>query len=344
MKQIVKSILYLGCLLILALQGCVSESTEEVTTALAATKQITKTSPIAITDASTRIAQASTITTSTTPFLTTTPTYIAPTVPTLNSADAKQLLDRMLSQNGGCELPCWWGIYPSETRWTDARAMLNSFVERIEEQIFTEQGADGNTHTTILAYVYFVRGIPSPEFSLETPGYFAIESVDGIVDSVLAYQDTASRFNLSDLLAEYGQPSEVYINTTSTSPTGKVPFSLVVYYAEKGILAFYHDNAPIVGDNIHFCTREKAPINLEAWFPSPITRQKVKEEFIAALDYWIFDTGLYPIQDVSNLTVDQFYLNFRDNNNTSCIVTLANKWINTNMFYIPTSTPLPTSP
>jgi len=343
MKPIVKITILLGCLFGLALNGCVSDSTEAVATPVIPTNQVPQTRPVITGEPTEGFAKTLTPTTSPTPILTNTPTYIASIIPTLNSVDAKQLLNRMLSGNGGCKLPCWWGIYPGETRWADTRATLNSFVERVEEQTFTEQGDDGNAHTINLAYVYFERGVLSPVFSLEMPGYFSVQSVDGIVDSVLAYQDTTSRFNLSDLLTEYEQPTEVYINTTSASPTGKVPFSLVAYYAEEGILAFYHDNASVVGDKIHFCAKEKAPINLQTWFPSSITNQKVKQEFIVALDYWIFDTGLYPIQDVSNLTVEQFYLNFEDRNNTSCIITPSNRWIITNPFYIPSSTPAATT-
>lgn len=344
MKQIVEVSLLLGFLVNLALQECVPESREAVASPEFPTKHVSQTPSEVTKEIYDGNSQTSTPVASPTPVSTNTSIYVAPIIPTLNSADAKQLLNRMLSQNGGCKLPCWLGIYPGETRWADARATLNSFVERIEEQKFTEPDADGNTHTIDLAYVYFERGVPSPEFSLETPGYFSVQSVDGIVQSVLAYQDTSSHFNLSDLLSEYGKPSEVYINTTFASPTGEVPFSLVVYYPNKGILAFYHENAPVVEDKIHFCAKEKGPINLEIWSPTEIITQKVKEEFITGLDYWLFDTGLHPVQDVSNLTVEQFYLNFSDTNNTTCIVTPSDRWIDASIFYIPTSTPSPTLP
>lgn len=33
---------------------------------------------------------------------------------------------RLLETNGGCELPCWWGITPGETTWEEAERLLSA--------------------------------------------------------------------------------------------------------------------------------------------------------------------------------------------------------------------------
>jgi len=228
--------------------------------------------------------------------------------------------------------------------------MLNSFVERIEEKTFIEQKVDGSPYMIEVALIYFERGVPEPLYSENAPGYFVIQSINGIVESILAFQNVASRYTLQNLLTENDPPLNVYINTTSASPTGKVPFNLVVDFSEKGFMAFYHDDAPVIGDSIYFCAKDYVPIELLVWNPSPDINQKEKEYFIEGLDYWIYDdsndSGLLPIQDASNLTLEQFYVNFR-NDNAACIVTSPPIWfdLTPSVYYdLLTSTPSPVSP
>ena len=273
--------------------------------------------------------------------------YVAPAYPTLIDSGAKLILNRMLNQNGGCQLPCWWGIHPGKTRWDDARITLYSFVGKIEELQYTEELANNETRRHTIAVIYYQRGEPpqisSPE---DDPGYFEIRSVDGIVDSISASQNTTLHFNLSNLLSEYGRPTGALINTTYASPTGEVPFNLVVYYEEKGIMAFYTEYAPIINEKIYFCFKNEAPIWLLLWNPSPAKNEQMKEAFLKGLDYWMYDTGFRSIQDASSSTSEQFYINFKDASNGSCLVTSTDTWSQQvyNFPTIPTSTPSPIYP
>lgn len=350
MKKHTKSVL-IGSLLTILLQGCLISNLSNEETLI----------PIISDDFAVQNLSTVTITnefiiptvSATLPPSSPTPTfsfqlvYTPSIIPTLKSEDAIVLLRRMLTQNGGCKLPCWWGITPGETRWLDAREMLNSFVERIEEDTYIEQEEDGSPYLIESALIYFERGVPEPPYSSNAPGYFGIRSINGIVESITASQDVTSQYTLQKILTENGPPQNIYINTTSASPTGKVPFSLLLDFSGKGFMAFYHDDAPIIGDTIYFCAEDYAPIILFIWSPSPEVNQKEKENFIEWLDYWIYDdSGLLPIQDASNLTLEQFYVNFR-NDNPACIVTSPPIWDNlTPSFYydLLTSTPSPVSP
>src|SRR3972149_10258120 len=46
------------------------------------------------------------------PTITLSPTPSLTALPTLDAVEAEKMLQSMLYQNGGCELPCWWGITP----------------------------------------------------------------------------------------------------------------------------------------------------------------------------------------------------------------------------------------
>jgi hypothetical protein len=58
-----------------------------------------------------------------------------PQVLSLEAEDA--LLVEMLATNGGCELPCWWGITPGVTRWEDAQRL---FLFLQQEHLFLVLG------------------------------------------------------------------------------------------------------------------------------------------------------------------------------------------------------------
>jgi hypothetical protein len=244
----------------------------------------------------------------------------------------------MLNRNGGCRLPCWWNIIPGETKLNDVRTTLYSFVGKIEELQYTDVSSDNATHQYIISVVYYQRD--------ETSDYFEMRSIDGVVESISANTDSSQNYSLANILTEIGRPTDVYINTTWASPTGKVPFNLVVYYEEDGILAFYPINeAPIINEKIYYCIKNIPPYWLYVWNSSPTINEQNKKAFLDGLDYWIYDSGFYSIQDTSNLTLEQFYVSFKDSNSESCLVTSTDIWaiIPTPTLIFPTLTPSPAS-
>ena len=47
-------------------------------------------------------------------------------IPTLAVNAARTYVENMLATNGNCELPCWWGIVPGQSKWID---VTNQFTE-----------------------------------------------------------------------------------------------------------------------------------------------------------------------------------------------------------------------
>jgi len=278
------------------------------------------------------------------PTYTSTPffSYVTPIEPTLIDSDAKQILNNMLAQNGSCKLPCWWGMQPGLTNWEDARNSLNSFVGRIEELEYTDFSENNAIHNHIISVIYYQRGKSSESFE--------IRSIDGIIESVAADQDSAFNYSLSNILSDYGSPHEVYINTTYASPTGEVPFNLVVDYSEMGFMAFYTESASIYNKKIYFCSKNRPPVWLYLWNPSPTINEKNKAVFLDALDYWIYSSGFHPIQEASYSYIEQFYLNFKDSDSKSCLISSTDTWaaissaLQSPALIFPTVTPSPIYP
>lgn len=48
-------------------------------------------------------------------------------IPTLTAAQEGQLLSTLMLTNGGCELPCWWGIHPGALTEEEASRLLQSY-------------------------------------------------------------------------------------------------------------------------------------------------------------------------------------------------------------------------
>ena len=58
-----------------------------------------------------------------TPLLTNTPTS-KPTPTRFPPEQAELMVLDLLENNGGCLLPCWWGIVPGQTTWEEAHDLL----------------------------------------------------------------------------------------------------------------------------------------------------------------------------------------------------------------------------
>jgi len=52
-------------------------------------------------------------------------------VPTLADSEEQELVLNLLQDNGGCQLPCWWGFTPGETTWHTAQEFFASRQPRI---------------------------------------------------------------------------------------------------------------------------------------------------------------------------------------------------------------------
>ena len=59
------------------------------------------------------------------PLNTATPTRVP--VSTLGAKQQAQFVADMLKTNGGCELPCWWGITPGQTAWQVLRNRFTAY-------------------------------------------------------------------------------------------------------------------------------------------------------------------------------------------------------------------------
>jgi hypothetical protein len=145
--------------------------------------------------------------------------------PTLGPEAAQDLVLDLIETNGGCRLPCWWGITPGQTTWEDARAFLGTFVSRI---------------AVLPPDFYGVTYDDLPPDVSEGAVAATISVQDGIVQTIR----TDTYLPMAEMLNSYGEPSEIWIFADRQSIDPDAPFMIALFYGDAGILSVYKGSTP----------------------------------------------------------------------------------------------------
>jgi hypothetical protein len=156
------------------------------------------------------------------------PTAIPTPLPTLAPDEMQATVRQMLQTNGGCELPCWWGITPGETSWEEMQAAFaNQGIGMQDGQL------DLESWNAALGYNLKVE----------------FEQEDGLVHSVSIeeyewyyntplrddFADTWRRYALPQVLSHHGVPSEVILKLDRWD----YRYTMWVVYESQGIAIYY---------------------------------------------------------------------------------------------------------
>jgi hypothetical protein len=153
--------------------------------------------------------------------------------PTLSPEQEGDFLSSLMSNNGGCELPCWWGVTPGQTGEQEAR------------DLFASQGVDDWTFSDDSR----ILGIGYPR--TDNSGYFRDVIVQFWVDDNLiqyigvegSYRRELNSFFVRDwqayspaeILGRYGIPDYIEFVEVENSPY----FRLGLSYESGGIQISY---------------------------------------------------------------------------------------------------------
>lgn len=232
-------------------------------------------------------------------------------IPTLSQTEKdKEVLD-LLTSNGGCHLPCWWGITPGQTTWQQAWNLLSRF----DSKLYTagkplEHGRfmEANISIPVQSGVGEIR-------TTVTASQDIVETID------VGGTPISSGYQVADLLSKYGPPDEIWISTYQSYPADKVPFVLVLFY-RNGFLAGYSTLVkPAQEAVVQGCFAEAPQLRL--WNP---TEQNTFQE-VAALFNWDVTDGAYlPLEKASDLSVETFYRNYQSPTRVPCVKTQVKLW------------------
>jgi len=215
---------------------------------------------------------------------------------TLSEDDAQNLILRLLSENGDCYLPCYWGFSIGETRYGEVRQLLNS----ISSDLISSKKAIG--------ILYRTTGGPSP-------GYSEFGFKDDVLESIYAYEiGTEVNHEISRLLSSLGKPVDVYLSVFRIS-SGDKPFYLIIFYPFKGIMAIYKGNAILRNGEFHSCPQNIGP-ELTIWDPEI-------EYTIEDIDPFGDIEQIYSLEFMTGLSNQEFFEIYSDPENNLCLVTDA---------------------
>lgn len=261
------------------------------------------------------------------PLYTSTPDYQAiitayPTItlrPTLTPLEAEKEVINLLQSNGECKLPCFWGITPGQTSVELVHSSLHAYLSiALEDFLFSEKGGGVgiiipetdfllSTHLTIrnhdnLQQQDIIRWLQI-DFSI-----YDKDSHNAIYDS-LVINRYFKYYTLSNLLAIYGKPTNVYINFENDM--GLHEYYLFLDYTDSGWVAMLKMPLSQEGNFFVGCPA-LAFTRLWLWSSEDIETAK---EF-----GFIENINLKSIDEATSLSLNEFYNQFKKSSNTQCLI------------------------
>ena len=251
-----------------------------------------------------------------TPLPTPTIEHYTPTVvPTLSPEEAEEQIREMIRTNGGCDLPCWWGVAPRQTTIKAVQSAWGSFASDISPlpEVLDKEG---------YSITFEDPESPGKEYTI------LLYTANGVVEKM----DTFAFDSLADLLEKYGVPKEIQLHSGGVSMGFRPPsFSLAMLYPEQGIMIYFPE---ALGDYlsergteyVQLCPkniREAGNPGLYLWSPdSPLSFADILPDI-----YPSPETRRYELlEDVSNMDEKAFFDSFTNPASSECLKTPAGIW------------------
>jgi hypothetical protein len=233
---------------------------------------------------------------------------------TLSLEQKEEILTNLYENNEVCQLPCYLGIMPGESSWTDTSSFLDSVGE-----IKGPGGTDKVPNYGVIFDVDGAIGAISPIIWVKDDLVMAISINSRWVSAEFDY-------SLSGILSSFGVPEEVWIRPIFDASDHQPFYYLVLMYQSKGINVELAGNIENQNGNLVICpqdifSRHTYPPRLFLWNPKEqVEFNNFGKELIDSDLGWVIEEYRL-IQDVSvdDLTNMRFYEIYSDPNTKHCI-------------------------
>lgn len=286
------------------------------------------------------------------PTLTLTPiTQLSASTPrsALSAEEVKVMVFDLLQNNGGCRLPCLWGLTPGKTDFHTFNDFLTQYKDLVTPDVYVNISDFGELGNLFLGYrknnihinVRFGYSIneDSKLEMLGLHGYSMMErgkDPDWLSPDVSPLYGDAS-FNqafqyylLPQILSNYGLPSQVLLAPFPDDPSRPDvkwhPFSLVLFYPDQRIFVEYISPREKRGNYFVSCP-SKAQISLVVWSPeSDLTLKDIVQKAGTEINELNIDY-FRRVEEATSMSLNQFYQKFSDSQNTACLETPMELWL-----------------
>ncbi len=241
--------------------------------------------------------------TSSTPFPTWTP------LPILSDSQAEAMLLEWLQGSPDCQLPCWAGITPGVTTWQEAKQTLGAVLnfEAVHENARCDFGL-----CNLIEW--------QSRTDIDVFGYIASESNDIIYGITIHGYPPSPLMRLDRILDQYGLPDKAFLSVAAHDHPF---FDLVLAYPNHQFIINYAWKAIISHDNVVSCIQEGSVFLIiepvyEEWTDSFIENKVFGSEH---MDFFL------PLDEATDMTINEFYDEFKSIDGTECITTPRQAWI-----------------
>ena len=234
-----------------------------------------------------------------------------PLLPPQNSAlKVRNLLDT----NGNCELPCWWGIVPGQTRWQNVRDFLFPMADHVDSDNVSARGEE-------YIHLFFNTTYPKNDLSVFQQQYSV---QNGIVEEIQINTTYLSHYSRPiDILNSVGKPQEIYIGGTIEPIMNSQAFFIALYYPNRGILSVFETGLQDMqyASTIKVCFSKIFYSEIYLWSPN----KSFENQIVKILDG--ISKNHHSLESVTSLTVDDFFNLFTDTSLAPCFNTPTDDWI-----------------
>lgn len=239
------------------------------------------------------------------PTSTPTPTLIQPTstpfltpFPTLSRSQA---FEKLYKSEFECNAPCWWGIIPGVSTWTETEQFVKQFTNRIYKP---DNIIPRNKITKSIAsdtYVWYViNPIPNTDYSPAI--YFEVQN--NIVSAIrLPSELVWYFFPIHKLFIEYGKPDRILVDASENNVHETKNYARVyVLYEDQNILTRYSFFGSNATNPLNLCLKDPFPEgDMYLWSSNNVLNFNF--------------SSLKPLEQFSELDVESFHQRFIDKSN-----------------------------
>jgi hypothetical protein len=226
-------------------------------------------------------------------------------VPIPSAEEQQRQFLELLHTNGGCRLPCWWGITPGQTTIDTVKSQTNGAVNGTG-------GADVNGLVVVVNFTWGDSDDPVAPISYLKVGYYVSTATFQEYQENPFYAQPMYP-SLPFLLSTYGPPAGAYINYDigiRAMGMGSDLYFLILDYSNAGWLATYTMELARK-DNSYIGCLNRASTTLELWSP--------QDADMVRLHPSLAGTGLKTIEQATSMTLAEFYERFKDPATDACL-------------------------
>jgi hypothetical protein len=225
-------------------------------------------------------------------------------LPTRTTDEQRALMVEMLETNGGCELPCWWGVTPGQSDWQAVRDYFQ-------------------THRL------WTLDMPHPDRLFDYCIGFDFSEKDGLVESIEVNSEvfrgaTSERFardwrcySPDQILNRYGVPSQVYLQLVPLiERDSPVYYVLNLVYDELGFYITYLGPATDEPPTMRFCPRFQEVTQIGLYLKSPQPGQSIMGSAVR----------MRTLEEATGMDVATYYETFGDPASEVCLESPSDIW------------------